>query len=215
MSFTLHLSLLLASQNLDLSFTIAGRSFEEKVMIENTMIWKGGKGVQWVPEAMNAHLGVALLLYDTSSDSVLLIVEKRSRVNRHTQEVENFTITKPVTGSVDLGEHPEQAARREMHEEVGIDLEQLKLLQLRTMDTKTSINSNNVLDTCIYFGAKVDKPLAIGKLASEEGITHAEWIPREELPARRVSDKTIIIANKFKIEYEALRLGTMFANVFQ
>jgi ADP-ribose pyrophosphatase YjhB (NUDIX family) len=84
-------------------------------------------------------------------------------------------------GFLSKGEQPEAALRREMREEIGIELDQVEIMFARTLPLPRQIE--------LYFRAK-----AIGtpRPCSFE-IRTAEWFPIENLPAELSKDQRHLI----------------------
>jgi len=75
-----------------------------------------------------------------------------------------------AAGFVDLGEAPERAARREMREETGLEVEIERLLEL------TYNESDRVI--LILYQARVTG----GELMAGDDVDEARWFTRDELP---------------------------------
>jgi 8-oxo-dGTP pyrophosphatase MutT (NUDIX family) len=99
----------------------------------------------------------------THGDQVLLV--------RHTYGHRDWDVP---GGTPRRGEHPLQAARREMHEELGVWLDDLRELgELRA-------SPYHARDTLHCFHAELDTP----EVTIDAGeIAAAEWFPRGQLPA--------------------------------
>jgi ADP-ribose pyrophosphatase YjhB (NUDIX family) len=84
-------------------------------------------------------------------------------------------------GFLSKGEQPEEALRREMREEIGIELDQVEIMFARTLPLPRQIE--------LYFRAK-----AVGtpRPCSFE-IRTAEWFPIENLPAELSKDQRHLI----------------------
>lgn len=81
-------------------------------------------------------------------------------------------------GFMDDGEQPADAIRRELTEEVGIELKQLRLLQVRTIGRHIEM----------MFAARSDEQPHI----SSSEIEEAGWYSLDELPDRMPSDQLVI-----------------------
>lgn len=73
-------------------------------------------------------------------------------------------------GFVDLGEHPEAAARREMREETGLEVEIVRLLNLE-------FDPDSKVMTLLYRVRQVG-----GALAAGDDVDDARWFTRDGLP---------------------------------
>ena len=78
-------------------------------------------------------------------------------------------------GFIDGGEQPSDAIRRELQEEVGLEIEDLRLLQLRTVGRHIEI---------MFAATSQEEP----RIASSE-IEEAGWYTLEELPDRLPADQ--------------------------
>jgi 8-oxo-dGTP pyrophosphatase MutT (NUDIX family) len=104
--------------------------------------------------------GVKCLL--TDGDRVLLV--------RHTYGDRRWDLP---GGTVRRGENPAEAARREMAEELGVELDEL--IWLGALDAKVDHRNDRL--NC--FQAELRDPPLTLELAE---LSAAEWFPREELP---------------------------------
>lgn len=78
-------------------------------------------------------------------------------------------------GFIDGGEQPSDAIRRELQEEVGLEIEDLRLLQLRTVGRHIEI---------MFAATSQEEP----RISSSE-IEEAGWYTLEELPDRLPADQ--------------------------
>lgn len=82
-------------------------------------------------------------------------------------------------GFIESGEQPEEAIRRELREETGIELENLGLLRVRTIRRHVEI---------LFSGTPVGEPFV-----NSREITRLAWVRIDELPERLgISQKTLI-----------------------
>ncbi|HLL76601.1 MAG TPA: NUDIX hydrolase [Pyrinomonadaceae bacterium] len=91
-------------------------------------------------------------------------------------------------GFVEAGEQPEEAARRELREEAGIELEDVRLVQVRTLRWARQVET--------LFAARAARP-ASARAASGE-ISRAEWFSPDRLPAGLPADQRRLIERVLK-----------------
>ncbi|MEK6334351.1 MAG: NUDIX domain-containing protein [Acidobacteriota bacterium] len=84
-------------------------------------------------------------------------------------------------GFLNKGEQPEAALRRELREEIGVDLEDVEMLFARTLPKQRQVE--------VYFRAKA---IGIPEPRSFE-IRKAEWFPLDSLPAQLSKDQRRLI----------------------
>ena len=84
-------------------------------------------------------------------------------------------------GFLNKGEHPETALRRELREEIGVDLEDVEMLFARTLPRQRQVE--------VYFRARA---IGIPEPRSFE-IRKAEWFPLDRLPAQLSKDQRRLI----------------------
>ena len=82
-------------------------------------------------------------------------------------------------GFIDAGEQPHQAIARELIEETGITLKEIRMLHLKTLGRHVEI----------LFAAKANEP---GEIRSSE-IDHLGWYAFDEIPERLPSDQRRIV----------------------
>jgi ADP-ribose pyrophosphatase YjhB (NUDIX family) len=85
-------------------------------------------------------------------------------------------------GFVNQGEQPEQALRRELREEVSIEIADVKLLFIRTLSRIKQVE--------IYYRARV---IGEPKPSSFE-IKQAKWFPVDKLPSELCDDQRKLVA---------------------
>lgn len=97
-------------------------------------------------------------------------------------------------GGIDEGESKETAAKREILEEVGIDIsnasiEPIELIQTGTTEKTLRDTGERVLVDMTFYNFKVtiDKPAKDIEIKLEDDFGHAEWVPFEELKNRSYS----------------------------
>ncbi|WP_212647612.1 NUDIX domain-containing protein [Brachybacterium massiliense] len=112
--------------------------------------------------------GVSAVVMDRSRRRVLAV--RRS---------DNGTWT-PVTGIIDPGEQPAQAAVREVAEEAGIDCTPLRLLEVRSLPPVVHPNGDHAqyLDLCFLCEAQDDA----APYPADGENTEARWFPLEAPP---------------------------------
>ena len=91
-------------------------------------------------------------------------------------------------GFMKAGEQPEDAARRELREEAGVELEDLRLLGVRTLRPARQVEAT--------FSARVANP-AGAHVASGE-VSRAEWFAPDALPAGLPNDQRRLIERALK-----------------
>ena len=103
----------------------------------------------------------------TSAGGVMLVRQHRPVVGRETLEL--------PSGHVDAGESPEQAARRELLEETGMEAGSIELLGVLVPDVGRLVNR-----MWCYFAPDVTP--AVAPVPAEQGLTCIE-VPEQELLA--------------------------------
>ena len=91
-------------------------------------------------------------------------------------------------GFLEAGEQPDEAARRELREEAGIELEDLRLVHARTLRRPRQVET--------LFAARVANPSA-ARAASGE-VSRAEWFAPDRLPDGLPNDQRRQIARALK-----------------
>ena len=91
-------------------------------------------------------------------------------------------------GFLEAGEQPAEAARRELREETGLELEDLRLVHARTLRRSCQVET--------LFRARVADP-ALARAASGE-ISGAEWFAPDSLPAGLPADQRRLIERALK-----------------
>ena len=86
-------------------------------------------------------------------------------------------------GFLETGEHPEQAVRRELREEIGLELEQVEIFTSRTFRRPRQVE--------ILFRAKVDGPVDLKPQTME--VEHAGWFSLRSLPDGLPKDQRVLI----------------------
>lgn len=112
-------------------------------------------------------------IFKPETFGVKVIVENKSKFIWIKSDYGYRSISFPG-GKIDKGETPEQAARRETKEEVGIDLIELKLVGslLSTQEGK----KDNIY---IFHGKTISNKIEIDDFE----IAEADWFTKENLPA--------------------------------
>jgi len=97
-------------------------------------------------------------------------------------------------GGIDEGESKEAAMKREILEEVGININQAKiepveLVQIGTTEKTLRDTGERVLVDMTFYNFKViiDKPAQDIPIKLEDDFGHAEWVPIQELSKRMYS----------------------------
>ncbi|MBZ5514117.1 MAG: NUDIX hydrolase [Acidobacteriia bacterium] len=108
-------------------------------------------------------------------------------------------------GLVELGEELEQATRRELKEETGLDIEPLEVLE--------------VFDRIFRDGDRVRYHFVIvdyvcrykrGRLRPASDVLEARWVRREDLPKYHLTDKAnSVIRRAFEVSGTSKRLARM------
>ena len=97
-------------------------------------------------------------------------------------------------GGIDEGESKEDAAKREILEEVGIDISKVKiesveLVQKGTAEKTLRDSGERILVDMTFYNFKVsiDKPARDIEIKLEDDFGYAEWVPITELSKRSYS----------------------------
>ena len=91
-------------------------------------------------------------------------------------------------GFLEAGEQPEDAARRELREEAGLELEDLRLVEARTLRRPRQVET--------IFAARAADP-AQAHVASGE-VSRAEWFAPDSLPDGLPADQRRLIGRALK-----------------
>ena len=137
----------------------------------------------WIVEKGPA---VAILVFDITNEELILVKQLRTATGTE--------ITEIVAGVMDPGESPEESAKREILEEVGYDVKQLKLIY--SFYTTPGIFN----ETIHFFYAEVTDQMKVhegGGLESEEEDLQIIKIPRNQIKSwlskeKELDAKTII-----------------------
>jgi 8-oxo-dGTP diphosphatase len=95
-------------------------------------------------------------------------------------------------GAVEVGEHLEDAVRREVLEETGLDVEPVSVVEIfeRIMpdrDGRAEYHYVLVDYLCKLLG---------GELQAASDVSRAEWVPRNELRNYRITEGTLAVIEK-------------------
>lgn len=97
-------------------------------------------------------------------------------------------------GGIDEGESKEDAVKREILEEVGIDIsgaaiEPIELVQTGTAEKTLRDTGERVLVDMTFYNFKVtfDKPASAIEIKLEDDFDYAEWVPVDKLADRSYS----------------------------
>ena len=87
-------------------------------------------------------------------------------------------------GLVELGEQLEQAVRRELREETGIDVSPLKVLEVvdRVVRKGKRVRYHYVI---VDYACRLKR----GRLEAGSDVFEAQWVPRKDLPRYRLDQK--------------------------
>ena len=91
-------------------------------------------------------------------------------------------------GFIEAGEQPEEAARRELREETGLELEDLRLVHVRALRRPRQVET--------LFSARAANPVR-ARAASDE-ISRAEWFAPDSLPDGLPADQHRLIERALK-----------------
>ena len=86
-------------------------------------------------------------------------------------------------GFLEAGEHAEQAVRRELREEVGLELEQVEIFTSRTFGRPSQVE--------ILFRARVSANAEVNPQAME--VERAEWFAVRSLPDGLPKDQRVLV----------------------
>lgn len=89
-------------------------------------------------------------------------------------------------GFIEKGEQPEEALRRELHEEIGLELERAEIAFVRTLKKPTQIE---IIFRCRARGQTGQKSME---------IKSAEWFTLDELPSKLSQDQRQLIRRALK-----------------
>ncbi|MDT7777576.1 MAG: 8-oxo-dGTP diphosphatase [Acidobacteriota bacterium] len=88
-------------------------------------------------------------------------------------------------GFLKAGEQPEEAIRRELREETGLELDDVELISVRTLQHVRQIE--------IIFRGSMRAAAAVGPLEKSFEIDRAEWFARDALPESLGRDQRRLI----------------------
>ena len=137
-------------------------------------IWRGApKGVRrWSMRAAHARFTVTAGAIIVDKEGQVLLLKHRFRAGS------GWGIP---GGFIESGEHPEEALRRELREEVGLELEHVRVVTARTFKKTRQIE---ILFCC--------RPKGDAQPQSVE-IRRAAWFPPEALPEELPEDQRLLI----------------------
>jgi 8-oxo-dGTP diphosphatase len=138
-------------------------------------LWRGA------PKSLR-RWGVRLVepRFTVTAGAVVLDEEGRVLLLEHVFRADNNAWGIPG-GFIKRGEQPEEAVRRELREEIGLELEQIELAFVRTLRRPSQVE---IIFRCRARGR-------VGARSLE--IKHADWFPRDQLPAGLRRDQKQLI----------------------
>ncbi len=92
-------------------------------------------------------------------------------------------------GFLEAGEHPEEALRRELREEVGLELEQVEIFTSRTFRKPRQVEI--LFRARVTAGANVDGKVDLSPQTME--VERAEWFSPRSLPDGLPKDQRVLI----------------------
>jgi ADP-ribose pyrophosphatase len=120
---------------------------------------------------------VAVLLYEVDTDCFLFTKQYRYPSARRNKPI----MIELVAGSLDIGEHPESCARREVQEELGYKVEALQLINTYFPSPGGCSEQIHVFYATVHSSEKTTKG---GGLATEKESIDLVKIPKAEIASK-------------------------------
>ncbi|MBI5073019.1 NUDIX hydrolase [Candidatus Woesearchaeota archaeon] len=127
-------------------------------------------------------------LMTTQQIGVKAIIEKNGKVLliRRSSKYEHLTDAWDIPGGrLEFGEEPEAGLQREIQEETGLELDEIKQI----LDATTVFKNEEKQIVRITYLCTVKETNQTGKISDEH--TSLEWIPKEKLKTLELKDKIL------------------------
>jgi ADP-ribose pyrophosphatase YjhB (NUDIX family) len=144
-------------------------------------LWRGAP--RWVRRA-----GVWLTQTRFTATAAVVVSDGRGRVLLLKHVFRGGTGWGIPGGFLEAGEQPEEAARRELREEAGVELEDVRLVGVRTLRRPRQVET--------LFAARARDPAAVRAASGE--VSRAEWFAPDQLPAGLPADQRRLIERALK-----------------
>ncbi len=147
----------------------------------NKLTIKQADGQEVAREQFAPGHAVAALVFDTGKQQYVLTKQFRTGAERELPEI--------AAGMIDQDESPETAVRREIHEELGYEIDALTRIVEMWPSPGTSA------ETIVVYYAEVSRQTGPGGgLASENEHIEPLWFSREELFGQAFQDAKTLLA---------------------
>lgn len=147
----------------------------------NKLTLKTKQGEEVPREQFAPGHAVAALVFDTQRQQYLFTRQFRVGAERELLEI--------AAGMIDKGESPEAAVRREIHEELGYDIDQLT--EIVTMWPSPGTSAETIV---IYYAEASRQTGAGGGLADEHEQLEIVRLTREEMLKETLQDAKTLLA---------------------
>jgi len=147
----------------------------------NKLTLKTAQGEELPREQFAPGHAVAALVFDTQRQHYVLTRQFRVGAERELLEI--------AAGMIDKGESPETAVRRELHEELGYEVDELT--EITTMWPSPGTSAETIV---VYYAEVSRQTGAGGGLAAEHEQIEMVRLTREELLAEKLQDAKTLLA---------------------